>query len=149
MRTWIRPMIIEECFVSNESIANSVAACYKIACDVRSTGVSTYGSGWGYAHEYGSNISHSPLGTAGTCADANANRIITTGTVGVGTSIQENNTEQKRWLDGEIDSIVLGSDGIVNPGDRVYWHTFDEKQTRRWNHTGIIQQTDPSRPNHS
>lgn len=82
MRTWIRPMIIEECFVSNESIANSVAACYKIACDVRSTGVSTYGSGWGYAREYGSNISHSPLGTAGTCADANANRIITTGTVG-------------------------------------------------------------------
>ena len=133
----------------NENIANSVTACYKIACDVRSTECPTYGPGWGYASEYGSNISHSPSGTPGTCADANANRVITDGTVGVGTAIQENNKEQKRWLEGYIDSIELGSDGRVGPGDRVYWHTFDEKHTRRWNHTGIIQQTDPSRPNHS
>ena len=34
MKTWIRPMVIEECFVSNENIANSVVACYKIACNV-------------------------------------------------------------------------------------------------------------------
>lgn len=149
MKTWIRPMIIEECFVSNENIASSVTACYKIACDVRSTGRLTSGPEWGYQDEYGNNIYHSPSGTSGTCADASANRIITNGTVGVGTSIQENNTEQKRWLDGYIDSIVLGSDGRVSPGDRVYWHTFDKDHKRRWNHTGIIQQTDPSRPNHS
>lgn len=149
MRTWIRPMIIEECYVSNENIANSVTACYKIACDVGSTGRSTYGPEWNYAREYGSNISHSPLGTTGTCADANANRVITDGTVGVGTAIQENNEQQKRWLEGYIDYIELGLDDKVGPGDRVYWHTFDKNHDRRWNHTGVIQQTDPSRPNHS
>lgn len=37
MRTWIRPMVIEECYVSNESIADSVTACYKIACEVGKT----------------------------------------------------------------------------------------------------------------
>lgn len=146
MRTWIRPMIIEECYVSNENIA--VTACYKIACDIKSTGHPTSGPEWG-ADEYGNNIFHSPSGTPGTCADANSNRVITDGTVGVGTAIQENNKEQKRWLEGYIDYIELGTDGRVGPGDRVYWHTFDEKRTRRWNHTGVIHQTDPSRPNHS
>lgn len=34
MKTWIRPMVVEECFVSNENIANSVVACYRIACIV-------------------------------------------------------------------------------------------------------------------
>ena len=34
MKTWIRPMVVEECYVSNESIADSVTACYKIACEV-------------------------------------------------------------------------------------------------------------------
>lgn len=80
MRTWIRPMIIEECYASNQNIA--VTACYKIACDVGTTGRLTSGPEWKNMDEYGSNISHSPLGTTGTCADANANRVITNGTVG-------------------------------------------------------------------
>ena len=48
MRTWIRPMIIEECFVSNENIANSVMACYKIACKV------------GRPNNYSTNYSNGP-----------------------------------------------------------------------------------------
>lgn len=60
MRTWVRPMIIEECFVSNENIANSVIACYKIACEVgRPNGNNSYdysnGPQWsgGNLDEYG------------------------------------------------------------------------------------------------
>ena len=30
MKTWIRPMIIEECFVSNENIASSVLLVIKL-----------------------------------------------------------------------------------------------------------------------
>ena len=147
MKTWIRPMIVEECYVSNESIADSVTACYKIACDVGSTGCSTYGPGWHYVKEYGNNIYHLKSGTD-NCSDPNANRVITTGMEGAGTSIQEHSGDQG-WIKGSIDSIELGSDAKVGPGDRVYWHTFSEDNKRRWNHTGVIQQIDPSRPNHS
>lgn len=101
MKTWIRPMIIEECFVSNENIASSVTACYKIACDVGSTRRLTSGPEWGYQDEYGKNIYHSPLGTSGTCADASANRIITNGTVGgrnFHTGKQHGAETLARWL---------------------------------------------------
>lgn len=151
MKTWIRPMIIEECFVSNENIANSVTACYKIACDVgRPNKYATdysNGPGWNWNNEYGG-VWHESSGT-GNCSDANSNRVLTDGIVS-GSSIQEYRADRKendRWLYGKIESIVLNQDNLVGPGATVYWYTKDDN--RRWNHRGVIQPVDASRPNHS
>lgn len=148
MRTWIRPMIIEECFVSNENIANSVIACYKIACNVgrpnnNDTDYSN-GPGWNWNNEYGG-VWHESSGT-GNCSDANSNRVLSNGIVS-GSSIQEYRQDRNKWLDGKIETITPNQDGKVGPGATVYWYTKDDN--RRWNHKGVIQQTDPSRPNHS
>lgn len=149
MRTWIRPMIIEECFVSNENIANSVVACYRIACNVgRPYGNKSYnysnGPEWNNISEYG-NVYHEELGTAGTCADANSNRFLV---MEAGSAIQEHNSKQG-WLDGGIDTIVNNNEGKVGPGATVYWHTYSKNNDRRWNHKGIIQLADANHPNHS
>lgn len=150
MRTWIRPMIIEECFVSNENIANSVVACYKIACNVggpRYYGEKNYSNGpyWS-GREYGG-VWHETSGT-GNCSDANSNRVLSNG-MQSGSSIQEYSQDQKKWLNGGIDYIDLGSDNKVSPGDTVYWFTMDEDKKRRWNHKGVIERADANHPNHS
>lgn len=150
MKTWIRPMVIEECFVSNENIANSVVACYKIACNVgRKNNYDTdYSNGplWS-GPEYGG-VWHENSGT-GNCSDANSNRVLSNG-MASGSSIQEYRADRKendRWLYGQIDNIILNQDGKVGPGATVYWYTKDNN--RRWNHKGIILPADASRPNHS
>ena len=147
MKTWIRPMIIEECFVSNENIANSVMACYKIACKVgRPNKYATDYSNGPYwtADEYGG-VWHEKSGT-GNCSDANSNRVLSNG-MASGSSIQEYRQDRKKWLDGKIDNILPNQDGIVGPGATVYWYTKDDN--RRWNHKGVIQAVDASHPNHS
>lgn len=148
MRTWIRPMIIEECFVSNENIANSVIACYKIACNVgrpnnNDTDYSN-GPGWNWNNEYGG-VWHESSGT-GNCSDANSNRVLSNGIVS-GSSIQEYRQDRNKWLDGKIETITPNQDGKVGPGATVYWYTKDDN--RRWNHKGVIQRVDASHPNHS
>ena len=90
MKTWIRPMIIEECYVSNESVADSVTACYKIACKVgRPYGNNSYdysnGPQWKQNEKGG--VWHESTGT-GNCSDANSNRVLSDG-MAEGTSIQE------------------------------------------------------------
>ena len=50
-----------------------------------------------------------------------------------------------RW---SIDKIIDNGDNKVGPGDLVYWHTSGT-ENRRWNHWGIIEEADSSRPNHS
>ena len=149
MRTWIRPMVVEECYVSNESIADSVTACYKIACNVgRPYGNESYNYSYGPEWsdvEYG-NVWHESSGT-GNCSDANSNRVLSNG-METGSSIQEHSKDQG-WIDGKIDNIILNQDGKVGPGATVYWYTMNKGKTRRWNHKGIIQQTDPNHPNHS
>lgn len=151
MKTWIRPMIIEECYVSNESIADSVTACYRIACNVgRPNNYETdysNGPGWNNHPEYGG-VWHEKSGT-GNCSDANSNRVLSNGMVS-GSSIQEYRADRKendRWLNGQIENIILNQDGLVGPGATVYWYTKDS--TRRWNHRGVIQSADASHPNHS
>lgn len=149
MRTWIRPKIIEECFVSNENIANSVMACYKIACEVgRPNGNNSYdysnGPQWS-GKEFG-RVWHESSGT-GNCSDANSNRVLTDGMV-QGSSIQEHSSDLG-WINGKIDTIELGTDNKVSPGDVVYWYTKTTDGKRRWNHKGVIQVLDASHPNHS
>lgn len=152
MKTWIRPMIIEECFVSNENIASSVTACYRIACNVGGPpyeGALDYsnGPGWNNHPEYGG-VWHESSGT-GNCSDPNSNRVLTDG-MASGSSIQEYRADRKendRWLYGQIENIIPNQDNIVGPGATVYWYTKDDK--RRWNHYGVIQPADASHPNHS
>lgn len=148
MRTWIRPMIIEECFVSNENIAYSVVACYKIACNVgRPNNYAkdySNGPGWNWNNEYGG-VWHESSGT-GNCSDANSNRLLSNGIVS-GSSIQEYRQDRNKWLDGKIETITPNQDGEVGPGATVYWYTKDDN--RRWNHKGVIQRVDASHPNHS
>lgn len=67
-----KPMAFEEAFVADEY----VAACYFLACKRGSKGWDGNVAHWHYA-EYGRNVSHSPLGTANTCGDKTANRVIT------------------------------------------------------------------------
>lgn len=76
MKTWIRPMIIEECYVSNESIADSVTACYKIACEVGKTDNKYGPMNYHWETPESNGVFHASSGT-GNCSDADANRIIT------------------------------------------------------------------------
>lgn len=65
-----------------------------------------------------------------------------------GNSIQEHSSDLG-WINGKIDTIELGTDNKVSPGDVVYWYTKTSDGKRRWNHKGVIQVADASRPNHS
>ena len=133
MKTWIRPMIIEECYVSNESIADSVTACYKIACEVGKTGKKYGPMNYHWETPESNGVFHASSGT-GNCSDADANRIIT-GKGGV--------------LPGVIDKYYdAHANGIVDTDDIIYWHTTNKAGTR-WNHWGRIQGTSPNHPNHS
>ena len=68
-----KPMAFEEAFVADEY----VAACYFLACKRGTDGWDGNVAHWDYHAEYGRNVSHSPLGTANTCGDKTANRVIT------------------------------------------------------------------------
>lgn len=86
--------LFEEAFVADEY----VAACYFLACKRGTDGWDGNVAHWDYHAEYGRNVSHSPLGTANTCGDKTANRVITDNG-GVFEKVQEHNGEQG-WLDG-------------------------------------------------
>ena len=68
-----KPMAFEEAFVADEY----VAACYFLACKRGTDWWDGNVAHWDYHAEYGRNVSHSPLGTANTCGDKTANRVIT------------------------------------------------------------------------
>lgn len=92
-------------------------------------------------------MSHSPIGTPNTCGDASANRVITDDG-GVFQSVGEFNGEQG-WLNGGLDYICqMDGNHTVDPDDVIFWHT-NASDGRRWNHWGVVQQQDPSHPNHS
>ena len=83
-----------------------------------------------YNAEYGSNVSHSPLGTANTCGDKTANRVITDNG-GVFEKVQEHNGEQG-WLDGTYCGYDDNDNSnTLSAGDTVYWSTFSENKDRR------------------
>lgn len=100
--------------------------------------------------EYGipSYGAHASMDTPDTCADANANRVITsTGSV-VG-KVQEHNGQQG-WISGVFDGYDdLDHSGDISDGDIIYWHTFSSGNAARWNHFGVAHNPDANHPNHS
>lgn len=144
-KKWEEPKILVQEFVANEY----VAACYYLACERGSNVKVPDVSNWG-KEEFGSNITHAPLGTAHTCADASANRVVTDdGNLIASANVGEYNGEQ-RWLNGTITKWVdNGTKGQVDVGDVVYWYTLSSDEKRRWNHYGTVRATSSSHPNHS
>ena len=119
-------MAFEEAFVADEY----VAACYFLACKRGTDGWDGNVAHWDYHAEYGRNVSHSPLGTANTCGDKTANRVITDNG-GVFEKVQEHNGEQG-WLDGTYCGYDDNDNSnTLSAGDTVYWSTFSENKDRR------------------
>lgn len=111
-----KPMAFEEAFVADEY----VAACYFLACKRGTDGWDGNVAHWDYHAEYGRNVSHSPLGTANTCGDKTANRVITDNG-GVFEKVQEHNGEQG-WLDGTYCGYDDNDNSnTLSAGDTVYW----------------------------
>ena len=148
MKTWIRPMVVEECYVSNESIADSVTACYKIACQVGSTRDKTGPLGFMWSKTESNGVTHLSSGK-GNCSDVDANRIITgKGGVLEGAEVGEHRSDQG-WLPGAIDYWKdMNGNNKVDTDDIIYWHTTNDAGTR-WNHWGTVLGTSPNHPNHS
>lgn len=131
MKTYIKPLMECEVFTTNEY----VSACYTLACQAGTISNPPYGYRWRQG-EYGG-VTHSPLGTSGTCADANVNRIITDNN-GVIMDIDEHNNEQG-WISGGLDQwIDVNNNDICDNGDVIYWHTYSSNKDRRWNHWGYV-----------
>lgn len=141
-----KPMAFEEAFVADEY----VAACYYLACERGSHGWNGNNDKWGGIPESRYKVSHSSIGTKGTCGDKTANRVITDNG-DIFKNVQEHNGQQG-WINGEF----CGYDNNDNdhpelsPGDTVYWSTFsNETPPRRWNHYGTLELADANHPNHS
>lgn len=145
MREYIRPTMQGELFTANEY----VSACYLLACERGpNNNLPPNGFHWNRP-EYGGNVTHSALGTPGTCADETANRLMTDESGNL-ISLQEWNASQKKWLNGVIDYYVdIDKNGKYSNGDLVYWHTTDSSNSRRWNHWGYLSLESESHPNHS
>lgn len=144
MKDYIRPTMQGEVFATNEY----VTACYLLACHRGSEG-QHYPDGYWGSGERG-DVSHSILGTANTCADSHANRVITSDG-GIFSSVGEYNGEQG-WLNGGIDKIIQNDgNNTIDPGDIILWHTVASGfgDNRKWNHWGVVEQQDPNHPNHS
>lgn len=141
-RAYEIPMACAEEFIPNEYIV----ACYTLACVVGDGKTPPYGKLWDECER--GTVSHSPSGTAGTCGDATANRIITNSS-GVIVSIDEHNNQQG-WISGGLDEwIDVNDNDVCDPEDVIYWHTYSKDRKRRWNHWGYAAAEDPNRPNHS
>ena len=139
-----KPMAFEEAFVADEY----VAACYFLACKRGTDGWDGNVAHWDYHAEYGRNVSHSPLGTANTCGDKTANRVITDNG-GVFERVQEHNGQQG-WISGTYYGYDDNDDSkTLSSGDTVYWCTYNAKKDRRWNHYGTLELADANHPNHS
>lgn len=145
MKRWTRPYAVEEEFQVNENVAQ---ACYLIACEVGSKGSNSVDWHWdGYETTGQYKVSHSPIGTKGTCGDEYANRVLADDTLGVAPKVQENNSADggQGWIDGAIDYYKTP----LQPGSIVYWHTTSKDGNRRWNHYGYVKLADANHPNHS
>lgn len=141
-KKWEEPSVMIQEFVPNEY----VAACFMLACGRGSDPSLPYGYHWNSPEK--GDVSHSTLYTPQTCGDASANRVITDDG-GVFQSVGEFNGEQG-WLNGGLDEVLqMDGNNTIGPGDVIFWHTTNSRDGRKWNHWGVVQQQDPSHPNHS
>ena len=142
-RIYEKPAAFVESFAANEY----VAACYYLACERGSKGMDGKWGKWNQ-EEFGTDIRHEASMT-GTCSDRNANRVISDTGFLKASQVGEYNKDQG-WITGEIDGWDdTNNNHKLDVDEIIYWHTFNAGKTRRWNHWGTLQQTDPSHPNHS
>ena len=142
-KMWAEPKIAVQEFVPNEY----VAACFQLACGRGSDPSFPYGEHWNSGER--GNVSHCRIGTPDKRGDASANRVTTDD--GFVQSVGEYNGEQG-WLNGGLDYVLqMDGNNTVDPGDVIFWHTEASgwSDRRKWNHWGVVQQQDPSHPNHS
>lgn len=146
MKTWIRPMVVEDNLVANARVAESV--CYGLSCSVGKEGSKKAPYGFQWKQNESNGVTHKSSGT-GNCSDANANRIITgDGGVFYGSRIGEKSSDQG-WLPAYIDKYYdENHNGKVDTGDVIYWHTTNDNNIT-WNHWGRVLGTSANHPNHS
>lgn len=146
-KMWNTPRTIVQNFEPNEY----VAACFQLVCHRGSEG-NPYDLGYWNGVNETNGVTHSPIGTPHTCADASANRVITDDG-GIFQSVGEFNGEQG-WINGGMTGQIDNDhDGVISAGDTIFWYTesgsYWNHDYRRWNHWGVVGQQDPNHPNHS
>lgn len=157
-KTWVKPMTLVQKFEANETIA---AQCYEVACGSDAA----YGNQklWEnikinapFGHQWVRNEGYSNGNNGGTGIDLppsfNHNGDCKTASKNI-FRIDGNNIvflEEQTGdgsLSGGVDWYDLGSDGILNTNDVVYWHT--DKGSVRWNHWGYLTPITNNHPNRS
>ena len=142
MRKWVRPSAYEECFASNENIANSVNACFSVYCMVAGDGKggfkgNTYGSGkkipWGiYQSEY---YQLDGYQHGNPCAVGSSYNTATGKFYEYGKNIQAENIEINYSL------------GNATEGYQATWQS--KEGTLTYKHYGYAINDQPNKPNHS
>lgn len=158
-KTWVKPMTLVQKFEANEPVA--AANCYSVACSndtycddhwlwINKTETnSPYGNLWVKKEGTvdGGLGASLPLGFnhKGTCSHAENNTFRIDGmSVEFINEIQDGDI-----LSGGFDNKVdVNNDGVIGPGDVIYWHTTVSPAIR-YNHWGYVEPLDLSRPNHS
>jgi|GEM_PF-436774 len=152
MRKWVRPSAYEECFASNENIANSVNACIVgvIQCQYPGNGDPMRGGTNGKAEFDDYNGSQSgwyydsagnPHGICGYNAD-----ISFAGATGSGYEKNNGVTDTNRRI-YDISGYAAEKGTYYN----VTWKSMHAIEKVEYTHKGrlVINQIDTSRPNHS
>lgn len=152
MRKWVRPSAYEECFASNENIANSVNACIVgvIQCQYPGNGPAQWGGSNGQAvfDDYNGEKSGwyydskgMPHGICGNNAD-----ISFAGATGSGYERKNGVTDTNRRI-YDISGYTPEEGTYYN----VTWKSMHAIEKAEYSHKGrlIIKQIDTNRPNHS
>ncbi len=147
MRKWVRPSACEECFASNENIANSVNACIVgiIQCQYP-------GNGWSNGQEYFDDYNNQKSGyytdsegkQHGICGN-NAD-ISFAGATGSGYERTNGVTDTNRRI-----YQISGYEAKPGTYYNVTWKSKHAIEGVEYTHKGrlIINQIDTNRPNHS
>ena len=143
MRKWVRPSACEECFASNENIANSVNACFSVYCKVAGDGKGHYirdtqGSGksinWGQFQ--GNNFYTTDTNLHGKpCAAGSSYNATTDKFYEYGKNIQAENIK------------INYSIGDATNGYEATWESHEAGLT--YKHYGYAINDQPNKPNHS
>lgn len=145
MRTWVRPSVCEECFASNENIANSVSPCITGTIECVYPG--------GKSHQPGDNdiydgfsgddsdVWHGPDGWHGACGTPTVINYSTG--AGKGYEIYQGKLDRNRPISD------ITPDVYTEGTHYVTWTSTDG--TGIYHHKGRIKVTlvDNSKPNHS
>lgn len=155
-KTWVMPMTLVQKFEANETVA--ATSCVQVACKSTAvgslSGITDHGapeSPWPYGEGnftvWGGFLSYAQINHKGDCSHKEKNIFRITG-------------DQIEYL-GELDGVVdMGGfvkrtdngDGKIGPGDTFYWWSRDydlivgASSYKQYNHWGVAESADPSRP---